>query len=113
MKVKNFGKRIRKKERKKKKKTKKKFVPSEYIEPRSAVLQTGIHTATLGTLPLLISLPVTRCRGHEHAGVFSGKLCSGRSKNRVCGQEKPEGTSSAILNAYICAQWSAVVITDI
>ena len=48
-------------------------------------------------ISLLITFPLTTCRGHEHADVFPGQMCSDRNKNPGCEQIiMPEGTSSAI-----------------
>jgi len=41
---------------------------------------------------------------HENAGVFPGKMCLDRRKNYGCGQEKPEGTSSAIFGVKTAAK---------
>jgi len=41
---------------------------------------------------------------HENAGVFPGKMCSERRKNRGCGQKEPESTSSAIFGVETAAK---------
>ena len=41
---------------------------------------------------------------HENAGVFPGKMCSDRPKSHGCGQEKPEGISSAIFGVGTAAK---------